>query len=402
MQSVRTLFGVDDEALARVQAQHMHLYTLGISQTAGRPLTVDQFRTLIETAFWASLKLDEGRPTRARIAVISKGVTTSATYALQHPLAYSEEAIAKLAPAVPAHGFMVAAVSDHGIAITGIEPSALLDPLTGVVVECYEPGIVRVGLGAFQPYVVFSGPTTVFTETPRHTTLAAHLQYVLGRPFPKDDWESQQPAWRECLALADLAREVVNGGHGGTLLVVPSERGDWLQSLDPYPFQLARPDDSVPNAIRRELRDSAAQGDAIQRLSASTLSDEEKAAIMIGMVSIPWSPQDMSRIASLAAVDGAVVVGPDVRVFGFGAKIKIREQGPVRVSAFSPQPGEQTIVPVDLESLGGTRHQSAVRFVAAHHDAIAIIASQDRRLSVAGWNAEHRSVFVLREVQWWT
>jgi hypothetical protein len=270
------------------------------------------------------------------------------------------------------------------------------------VVECYAPGIVRVGLGVFQPYVVFSGPNTVFTEAPRTITLAAHLHGMLRQPLVQEDVLETQARWRECIALADLAREIVNGGHGGTLLVVPDERGEWMQSLDPFPFQLARADVSVPNAIRRELEETHAQGEALQRLSSCSLSDDEKTAIMAGMAPNAWRPQDMSRIASLAAVDGAVVVGPDVRVFGFGAKIKIRNQTPVSASEFAPVPGKQEIVPTDLEALGGTRHQSAVRFVAAHHETIAIIASQDRRLSVAAWSEEHQSVFVLRDVQWWT
>jgi hypothetical protein len=175
-----------------------------------------------------------------------------------------------------------------------------------------------------------------------------------------------------------------------------------MQSLDPYPFQLARPDVSIPDAIRRELNETHAQGEAIQRLYSSSLSDDEKAAIMAGMAPTSWRPQDMSRIATLAAVDGAVVMGPDVRVFGFGAKIRIPNQSPVSACVFKPVPGEQAIVPTDLEALGGTRHQSAVRFVAAHHETIAIIASQDRRLSVAAWSEEDQSVFVLRDVQWWT
>lgn len=350
MHPVRTLFGAGDDALGRVRAQYMHLHKLGILPAAVQPLTVDQFRAIIETAFWATLKIDEGRSTRVRIAVVPRGLTMSARYALQHPRPFTEQEIAKLAPAVPAHGFLVATVHDEKIAITGIDPSASLDLLTGVVVECYEPGIVRVGLGPYQPYVVFSGPMTVFTAVPRHTTFAAHLMHSLGRPFRISDVDASQTTWRECLALADLAREVVNGGHGGTLLVVPGERGDWLQSLDPYPFQLARPDDSVPNAIREELRDSAAQGDGLQRLFASSLSDEEKAAIMVGMVSIPWKPHDMSRIASLAAVDGAVVIGPDVRVYGFGAKIRIRDQEPFTVSVFSPEPGGQAVVATELEA----------------------------------------------------
>ncbi|HUJ58072.1 MAG TPA: hypothetical protein VLX92_06255 [Kofleriaceae bacterium] len=277
----------------------------------------------------------------------------------------------------------------------------MLEPTTSVVVECDAPGIVRVGLGVFQPYVVFSGQDTMFTEAPRHTTLAAHLQRILPRPRAGDDLLETQAIWHECIALADLAREIVLGGHGGTLLVVPDEHGEWMESLDPYPFRLARPDSSVPDAIRRELSDTATQGDAIDRLFACSLSDDEKTAIMAGMAPTSWHPQDMSRIASLAAVDGAVVVSPDVHVFGFGAKIKIKDQA-VEVRAIEPATQHQAIATIDLEALGGTRHQSAARFVAAHHETVAIIASQDRRLSVAAWSAEHEAVLVLRNVQWWT
>ncbi len=391
---------VDEDTLARVHAQHVHLCSLQVTIDHRDPVAIEALRSVITAAFWASLRSDEGRLTRTKMAIVPRANT--ARYALRHPVPLTEATIARLAPAVPARGVIVVAATEAGIAITGIEPNAVLDPMTSVVVECYAPGIVRVGLGVFQPYVVFSGPNTVFTESPRHTTLAAHLQRLLGRQMLPEDLVETQAVWHECIALADLAREIVNGGHGGTLLVVPDERGEWMQSLDPYPFQLARPDDSVPDAIRRELRETAAEGEAIRRLHSCDLSDDEKAAIMAGMAPTSWRPQDMARIASLAAVDGAVVVGPDVRVFGFGAKIRVRSQTPVTVSAFDPVTGQQEIAPIDLETLGGTRHQSAVRFVAAHHDAIAIIASQDRRLSVAAWNAEHESVFVLRDVQWWT
>lgn len=391
---------VDDVTLERVHAQHAHLCSPQITISRQEPVSIATFRTVITAAFWASLRSDEGRLTRTRVAIVPKAAI--ARYALQQPVLLSEAAIARLAPAVPARGVIVAVEVDGSVMITGIEPNAVLDPTASVVVECYAPGIVRVGLGVFQPYVVFSGPNTLFTEAPRTTTLAAHLQRLLRRPLGASEILETQAVWRECIALADLSREVVNGGHGGTLLVVPDETGEWMQSLDPYPFRLARPDVSVPEAIRRELNETHAQGEAIQRLYSCSLTDEEKAAIMAGMAPTSWRPHDMSRIASLAAVDGAVVVGPDVRVFGFGAKIRIRNQAPVTACVFQPVPGKQEIVPTDLEALGGTRHQSAVRFVAAHHETIAIIASQDRRLSVAAWSEEHQSVFVLRDVQWWT
>jgi len=390
---------VDDEALARIHSQHAHL--CGIAVRPRLPVGVDTLRVLIEAAFWASMRTDEGRPTRTRVAIVPDG--TVPTFPLHHPLELTEATIARLSHAVPPRGAIVVEADGESIHIVGIEPYAALDPMTGVVVEAYAPGIVRVGLGVFQPFVVFSGQDTMFTEAPRHTTLAAHLQRLLGEPVPNTDDELEtQARWRECLALADLAREVVGGGHGGTLLVVPDERGDWLQSLDPYPFQLARADVSVPDAIRRELREAADHGEAIDRLYACSLSDDEKEAIRAGMSPTTWRPQDMSRIASLAAVDGAVIVGPDVRVFGFGAKIRVRHPGPVRVVMSPPLAGSAASSQSDLEALGGTRHQSAARFVSAHHEAIALIASQDRRLSLASWSDEHAAVLVLRDVQWWT
>jgi hypothetical protein len=63
-------------------------------------LTRQQLSVLIETAFWASLRSNEGRTTRVCVAVAVPGsfhdVVASAA-----PVAYDESEVATLAPVVP-------------------------------------------------------------------------------------------------------------------------------------------------------------------------------------------------------------------------------------------------------------------------------------------------------------
>jgi hypothetical protein len=46
--------------------------------------------------------------------------------------------------------------------------------------------------------------------------------------------------------------------------------------------------------------------------------------------------------------------------------------------------------------LGGTRHLSAAQFVHDQHDAIALVASQDRRFTVFAWSPCEHSVHAHR------
>ena len=117
------------------------------------------------------------------------------------------------------------------------------------------------------------------------------------------------------------------------------------------------------------------------------------------MLAITPRPAGLGRsirtIASMAGVDGAIVVTSDLQLLGFGAKIAIESTAVPRVCMFQPQPGSQEVVPAPLEDLGGTRHQSAARFADANRDAVSLVISQDRHLSVI------ESVAVLRNAEWW-
>jgi hypothetical protein len=185
-------------------------------------------------------------------------------------------------------------------------------------------------------------------------------------------------------------------------LIVPVEEGPWTESLNPFAYQFAVLDTTIRDAIRQELKESQTQGEALQRVFASPLADDLKHLVASSLLPRPADIGKAVRAtASLAAVDGAVVMTRDMKILGFGAKIATRSDAARAVCIFGPQPGNQAVVRSPLEDLGGTRHQSAARFVAVNRDAVALVISQDRHLSVMHWDTQIDSVAVMRNAEWW-
>lgn len=390
--------------VGRIHDQLAHLrkikQALPPSLGAEEILTREQLSSLIDTAFWASLRFNEGRATCFCVGVVapesSQGAVKFAT-----PVPYDESQIAKLAPAMPSGGCLLVSASDEGLRIWGFghsRPGTWVDTVT---IDIWEPGTVRVGVGPFRPFAVLDGRTNPFIAgTP--IALADYLRRILSKALPADDMFETQAVWRECLALRDLAQMIFAEGHGGIVLIVPGETGTWSKSLNPFAYRFASADTRIRDAIRLELNEVQKQGEVLQRLSATELEGDLKSSIMFA---ISPRQRDIARniqaIASLAGVDGAIVITRDLQLLGFGAKIAVGDNSAPRVCMFRPEPGNQKIVPSPLEDLGGTRHQSAARFAAANTDTAAIVVSQDRHISVMHWDSAIESVNVLCHAEWW-
>jgi hypothetical protein len=400
-----TLFSPEHDSVSKIHDQLLHLLKIKnqmppplAALARGQLLTREQVSMLVDAAFWASLRLKEGRITCFSAAVTApESFCAPLLFAVAVP--YDESQIAKLAPALPRGGCIGVSGEGDGLGIWGfcrIRPGSWLDTVT---VDVWEPGTVRVGVGPFQPFAVLNGRSNpVMAGSP--IFLADYLRRVLGKVLPTGDILETQAVWRECLALKDLARMTVAEGHGGAVLIVPNETGAWLDSLNPFAYRLASPDTTVPGLIRLELNQAQAQGEAVQRLSATELDEGLKASIMAAMG--PGSAdigRSVGAIASLGGVDGAVVVTRDLQLLGFGAKIAVG--GDVSPQVLIYEPGSQRVVCSPLESLGGTRHQSAARFVGRNRDTVALVISQDRYLSIMHWDEAANSVAVLRNAEWW-
>jgi hypothetical protein len=186
------------------------------------------------------------------------------------------------------------------------------------------------------------------------------------------------------------------------ILIVPAESGAWTESLNPFAFRFAAPDTTLPDGIRRELNDAHAQGEMLQRLWQTDVPDALKNSVTGAIAQRPWYDERNARaVATLAGVDGAVVLTRGLYILGFGAKIAVGNEGAPRVSLFRPEPGSQEVVLEPLEKVGGTRHQSAVRFTATNKDAVAIVVSQDGHVSVVHWDDQIDAVAVVRNAEWW-
>jgi hypothetical protein len=399
-----TLFPPESEVVGEIHAQLAHLEKIhrGFPGPLGyvQVLTREQISLLVETAFWASLRPNEGRTTRVRAAAVARENTSDAV-SFATPVAYDEVQIAKLAPAIPSGGCLAVSGVGNGLTIWGYcrtRPRAIVDP---VMVEVSEPGTVRVNVGPFEPFAVLNGRANPVIQGTR-TNLAVYVQRALRKVIPTEDIIETQAVWRECLALADLARQIVGDGHGGLILIVPGETGSWSESISPFPYRFATPDTTIRDLIRKDLNDGVARAQVLQRLADTPMPDDLKNLTM-GALAINWGGMDrgVRGAASLAAVDGAIVVTRDLEVLGFGGKIAVGNGIVPKVCLFRAEPGKQEVIPSPLEDLGGTRHQSAARFVAANRESVALVVSQDRHVSVAHWDTSLECVSVLRNAEWW-
>jgi hypothetical protein len=394
-------FTADHPSIVRIHQQLEHLVALEErTPTPGRALetiTRNQLAGFIEAAFWASLRTNEGRPTQFSAMLVSRH-RHPAAIAFAEAIPFEEEQIAKLAPALPPGGTLVVCMAGGGFDIWGFGRSRQMD-MWRVSLDVSEPGVIRVGAGPYQPFAVLDGRLDPIISATR-IRLPHYLQGKLKKSSPTNDIIETQAVWHESIALGDLARVILAEDHGGTLLIVPDDSGVWQASLDPFAYRLATPDTTIHDGIRQQLRTTQARAQAMAEVSKLDISDETKTLLLKSLPGPQWDLADIVRpTASLAAVDGAVVVTHDLRVLGFGAKIAAGNV--TTVSIFLPLQGGQDIVPTPVEACGGTRHQSAARFVNANRDAVAVVISQDRHLSVFSWDDAMDAVAMVRRAEWW-
>jgi hypothetical protein len=99
-------------------------------------------------------------------------------------------------------------------------------------------------------------------------------------------------------------------------------------------------DRSVRAAIRKELNDAHSQGKVIEELLQAAPSDDRvigdfyRAIGAFHQSNNGGQREAIGAIASLAKVDGAVVMTRDLKLLGFGAKIEFRPGSDVPVNKF--------------------------------------------------------------------
>ena len=327
-----------------------------VAEAPGGP-TIER---IIDVAFWASLRRDEGRTPKISLAYVPPVAAGTALY-FERPLPLDAATLTRLAPAVERPGIHLGVWPANGaLALWGA--TRAIPPLC-FVLEVVQPGLLVVKHrradegGKFANVAVIEGDQVKIVDA--EGALAAECPDFVATLLGADAGFHGSEG-----VLLPLALSMRAHGHGGSLLVVPHGSSAWRQSiLWPVPYAVAPPFSKLGDLLRAAQAEKT-DGAWHEAFRAAT-----------------------DAIGGLTAVDGATVLSDRWDVLAFGAKIGGRGNGsPVeQVLVREPVVG-QTPLAVHPAELGGTRHLSAAQFVHEQHDALALVASQDGRFTVFGWS----------------
>jgi len=317
---------------------------------------------IIEAAFWASLRREEGYMPRISLAFVApETVKWSMKFERRVPL--SAQPLTRLAPAVERPGIHLGVWRDgEQFFVWGATRNL---PAFCVVLEVVAPGLLVVKHSRgdesekFVNVAVLQGDEVkmIDEQAARLPDCPDLLTSLLG-------FDTQHASSESVSVLIHLAVSMRAHGRGGSLLVVPSRTELWRQSVvHPVMYALVPPFSALA-----DLRQERVAQDPDRRWV-----DALRRAV--------------DGVAGLTAVDGATVITDQYEVLAFGAKI-VRRDGSAQVSeVIMTEPIEDARAEVvEPAQLGGTRHLSAAQFVRDQHDAVALVASQDGRFTVFAWS----------------
>ena len=326
---------------------------------------------LVDTAFWASVRREEGYIPKISLAFL-RPIPEVSPLLFARPLPLDPSALTRLAAAVERPGIHLGVWPEDGaLKVWGTTHTI---PAFCFVVEVVAPGLLvlkhrpRHESRKFVNLAVLEGDSVKLVDE-RASLIddcPALLTSMLG-------FEAVAVNGDALNVQVQLALSMRRHGRGGILLIVPSDDVGWR--------------DSIVHPIRYAVEP------AYQELSQLL---EQRDVI----VDHEWSEalgRAIDALAGLTAVDGATLVTDRYDLLAFGAKIT-RLRGSATVEhVVVTEPVEGSVVErVHPGQLGGTRHFSAAQFVHDQRSAIALVASQDGRFTIFAWSAYDDSVHAHR------
>lgn len=323
--------------------------------------SVRQIEAMLDTAFWASLRREEGNSPKISIAFVS---SEQAGFPLvfENRLPFNPRVLTKLGPGVERPGIHLGVwYDDNGLFIWGTTHKI---PNYCFVLDVSEPGLLVIkhrrmnGFGKFTNIVVLIGDQIkIVDESSRNLPdCPVLLTSLLGFASASED--------NSVNVLIQLATSMRAHKHGGSLLVVPSGSQAWRASiLQPVKYSLSPTYNGLTDLMQED-------------------QSQWSSSIWLGELS-----REIESIAGLTAIDGATIISDKHEVLAFGAKIGHVDGNPRVEEILLTEPvigGEGRVV--NPASSGGTRHISAAQFVHDQRDAIALVASQDGGFTIFTWS----------------
>jgi hypothetical protein len=350
-------------AVAATLKEHFARYIASARQQGQQDLATEPdtrtIETIIDAAFWASLRREEGYFPKISLALLPPEQA-------EQPLMFERQlplipiALSRLAPAVERPGIHLGVWHQgNDLCVWGTTRTI---PRLCFVLEVIEPGLLVVKYprsqdpSKFVNVAVLKGEEikVVDEKSASLPDCPDLLTSLLGFSSPADSVN----------VLVQLALSIRKHGRGGALLVVPQGSEVWRESiLQPIPYSVAPAFSELSELMQQEA----------SKRSGRTWQEALRRAV--------------DAIAGLTAVDGAALINDQYELLAFGAKI-VRRKGSAqveRVLMTEPVVGTTASV-VNPVQLGGTRHLSAAQFVQDQRDSVALVASQDGRFTIFAWS----------------
>jgi hypothetical protein len=331
--------------------------------------SVSTIETLIDAAFWASLRHEEGYTPKISLAYLPPE-QASRPIVFERPIPLLPATLAKVAPAVERAGIHLGVWEQNGeLAVWG---TTRMIPMYCFVLEVSSPGLLVIKhhrgeeSAKFVNVAVLEGDRLMVIDEKASSLpdCPPLLASLLGFDAPA--------SWADSVnVLVQLAASMRAHGRGGALLVVPSATETWRESIVPPIAYAIRPFFSELSELMQEQTQGRRWQEALTRA--------------------------VDVVAGLTAVDGATIITDRYELLAFGAKIGRRDNAPRVETVIVTEPIEgsaaQTMNPTEM---GGTRHLSAAQFVHDQQNAVALVASQDGRFTVFAWSPCEASVHAHR------
>lgn len=322
------------------------------------PPSVHLVEVMIDAAFWASLRREEGHPPKISLALLEpEQAMQPVVFSKRRLIPYN---LLKLAPAVELPGIHLGVwYDDEGLYVwgtaTGIPPLCL-------VIEVVEPGLLVVkhrradGFGKFVNVAILRGDQLqlVDAESALMDDCPALQAFLPGRSLPTTTGETDN-------VLGELATVMRAHGRGGLVLVVPPNSTQWQESIvQPITYPV------LPAYI------GIAEGRQQEQAKWKWREEIQRAIGIVG---------------GFTAVDGATVITRDYHLLAFGVKVARAETSvPVDKMVLTEPVVDSVARYLHPAQNGGTRHLAAAQFVYDQRDALALVASQDGYFTVFAWS----------------
>lgn len=371
------------------------------------------FDEIVDVCYHASMLTEEGRPTVFRIVFLDSKSAVSprkdelppVRYLLQEAVPFTEGELRRLAPVADPRRVLIAVEHSGGrLQIYGLVDIGMTlwemarhergmgqSSPDALVVMSTRPGELSIsrgdrpllrmrdgGIVTAAQSVLLRGPVAEFFDAASWEFIrkACQLSGIDQNPDEDDGLSLAHLSFIESVLLYTAELK-----HGGALLFVPEE----ITHKDPrllsrvsikYVLPSTRPRDALVSAMAARLQ----RNDLAEKLEERrTVKAEEFAQL----TALEWdqdnyedAARDAARfIASLTAVDGAVVLTDALRIIGFGAEVTAFFSGGDEVHIAN---GADVTETKEVRfAQYGTRHRSAFRFVASMEPSVGFIMSQD-------------------------